>query len=105
MLFDRDIFAGNKPVIAETVSAFIVVHIAMQVVVKCPGTTGLAYEMSDFVGIPTPEATHPAAVAMGFPLAFTDPPVISKRCSELIAPLATSIGKIWIARKLQADLT
>jgi hypothetical protein len=59
--------------------------------------------MSDFVGIPTPEAPHPAAVAMGFPLA--DPPVISKRRSELIAPLATSIGKIWIARKLQADLT
>ena len=59
---------------------------------KCPGTAGLAYEMSDFVGIQIPEAPHPAAVAMG------------KGRSELIASLATSSRKM-IARKLQADFT
>jgi hypothetical protein len=100
MLLDRDIFAGNEPVIAETVPTFIIFSITTQVIMKCPGTVGFSYEMSDFVNIPTPEAPHPAAVAMSFPLACADPPVIGNRRSEFVTSLATSIGEILIARQL-----
>ena len=103
MLLDRNVFSRDKPVIAKAVPALVVVRIAEQVVMKRPRPSGLANEMTDLIRIAAPEAPHAAAGAIGLPLAFADPSVVGKRRGEFVAPLAASIGKIVVARELQAD--
>jgi hypothetical protein len=103
MLLDRDVFSGDKPVVAETLASLIIVRIAKQVVMKCPRPPRLANKMTYLIRLSVPKTSHPAAGAIGLPVTFADPAVLAKWRGELIAPLTASIGKIVIACKLQAD--
>jgi hypothetical protein len=103
MLLDRDVFSGGKAVIREAVTRLVVVRIAKQVVMKRSRPTRLANKMPDLISLSTPEAAHAAAGAIGLPVVFADVAIVSQWRGELIAPLAASVGKVVIARKLQAD--
>jgi hypothetical protein len=90
MLLDRDVFSGDKPVIAEPISTLVIVSIAKQVVMKRPRPTRLANEMPDLISLSAPEAAHAAAGAISLPVVFADPAVAGEWRGELIAPLAAS---------------
>ena len=75
----------------------------MYVVMKHPRPAGLANEVPGLICLSAPEPAHAAAGAIGFPVAFADPAIFGERRADFVAPFASSVGKIVIARKLQAD--
>ena len=90
MLLDRDVFSGDKAVTAEAVPALVVVRIAMHVVMKHARPAGLANEVPGLMCLSAQERRTRQRARLDLR-------------AEFVAPFASSIGKIVIVRKLQAD--
>src|SRR5215470_6318585 len=103
LLLDRDVLASQQLVRFEVKAGLIVGAVAVDVIVKGPGTARLMHDMANLVGFVSPEATYAAAFAQQFPGFRDDMTGIIQGHDEIVASLRTSTRKIRIASQFETN--
>ena len=101
MFADGNILSWREFVVTETVAAFVIADVTVNIVMKSPMATGLPDEMAALISFVEPETPNPAAVAVLLPQSRIEQPLVIEGSDKLIAVPVAAFGMLTIPRQLQ----
>ena len=102
VLADGYIFSNSKFVIAQTVAAFVVIGVTIDVVMEGPLTAGFSHEMPEFVILVQPEPAHTAPLAILLPQDRIEMALRIQWTDKLVTVTSAALGMLTISRQFQS---